>query len=304
MKLCFIAKDVGEFVRYLKWINQFAEGLKHLPRETVSRILLEPLGEKAQEQNIYNAELNWASLLATDVSIRELRVHVMLNACKDDEEYSKKLVCDHLTSRDKKMVDKRKVFLKNIERCMLKNGNDAFDADTFVFIHWGGGDPVWCEEQFQPFCDEHPEITKGLRAFALSSRRRELFNVSAPQICLPKTKADAQLLIDRFSFARINDLMSEYVVHYFAIAKGEQSSSPVPFVTDDKRLSPPLHEFLVSLAQQLESHPRYSDIDKRRLQTVKKLLETVKWNEGQLQLPHDAEIAELFSSLIRGGGHV
>lgn len=303
MKLCFVAKDVEEFSRYLKGVDEFADGLKRLPRESVSQILMEPLGDEAKEREIYKADGGWATLLATDRSLHDLRIYVMLNASNEKDASSKSIIRENLASHDNIILQRRKSFLKSIECYMYHDGYDKFDADTFVFIHWGGGDPTWYEEQFQSFCDVNPETSKGLRAFALSSRRRELFNVTAPKISLPKTKEDAQKLVDGFSFARVKDMMTEYVLHYFSIARKDQSVVS-PFETDDKRIPQPLQSFLNSQARRLESRGRFSDVEKCRLQAIKQVLETVKWNEEQLQIPYDEETVELFSALIRGGGHV
>lgn len=308
MKLCFVARDEEEFIRYLKQIESTLPGMGPLH----SDVLQDRNARKVlKERRIYKKQkgesnFEWFSFCALNNLMRGLQVYVML--AKLNKEACKSFIRDNFSELETGPVCPQALqFLESIERCMQQDSSDennSFDNGTCLFIHWGGGDPAWYEAKFQLFCDAHPETTKGLRAFALSSRRRELFNVTAAKISLPQTKAQAQELVDKFSFARLKDMMIEYLVNYFSDIPEGQTSMRSPFEIADKRIPGPFQFFLDSQAKRLETRCYFSDVEKRCLQALKNLLERVKRHEDPLQLPHDPEIAELFSSLIRGGGHV
>lgn len=300
MKLCFVAKDEPEFVRYFNGLTPIGGiGLLDDNFSTNRETLRKLAGHGFYKDG-------WVSRCAVDDRTQDLSVYVMLA-----KSGSKDTIRDRLTVLDDDEVSQQAIrFLGSVESCMRMRGNDdeetSFDENTFVFIHWGGGDPTSYEELFQPFCDEHPDNAKGLRAFALSSRRRELFDVTAAKIVLPQTEADALKLVDKFSFARVRNLMTEYVVnHYGGKLCG---STPPPFEISDRRFHKPLQFFIESQVKRLEHRSRRSDAEQLRLDALKKVLEIFDGYKNDdkttLQLPYREDTVELFAALLKGGDHV
>ena len=92
--------------------------------------------------------------------------------------------------------------------------------DTVLFIHWGGGAPKTYEDNFANLLKEYTE-NKGaqftaIRAYAFSSRRAELFDVTKPKIDFPKTIEEVKILESKFKAAQktsdARKIMTEYVL--------------------------------------------------------------------------------------------
>ena len=300
MKLCFVAKDKEEFVKYLRGLNSVG-ALGCLPRKIVPSILNDPLGRDSFDHKIYKTDesigFEWASVLASGDMSRNLRTYVMMNARQGDKDN----VRDNLGSSDRGAKTDQLNFLNDIEYCMREDGGDVLDDDAFLFIHWGDGDPSCYEEQFQPFCDKH---FNGLRAFALSSRRPELFTVTAAEIIPPQTEEGALELIAKASFYRIEDLMVEYVMNFFSLAQEGDEEKIATYEIGDGRKISPLEFFLRFQAKRLKARSHLSDVEKRRFQTLNNLIDGVDWAAKAPQISYLEATAELFAALIKEDGHV
>ncbi len=76
-----------------------------------------------------------------------------------------------------------------------------------LFIHWGGGTPLDYERYFRNAC-KTSQIAKRVTAFALSSRRAELFDVTGSKIGTPKTYDELIQLENKFRNAQIDEAFS------------------------------------------------------------------------------------------------
>lgn len=111
---------------------------------------------------------------------------------------------------DKKSVDE---FLGAVKTTVMRAFSDRVELkDIKLFVHWGFGDNLidTYEIPFQAKCDE---IAKshgfdGLSAYALSSRRSHLFDVSRTKISLPKTCDELVELENRFRNAQVDKAFS------------------------------------------------------------------------------------------------
>lgn len=106
--------------------------------------------------------------------------------------------------------------------------------ETVVFIHWGGGAPKTYEDNFAKMLKEcldaedsqftlrdsqltqSENVRANVRAYAFSSRRAELFDVTKPKIEFPKTVEEVKALEDKFRVAKnivdAKKIMTEYVL--------------------------------------------------------------------------------------------
>ncbi len=91
-----------------------------------------------------------------------------------------------------------------------------------LFVHWGGGSPLEYENKFNGAYDLDSrqvdeedkyasKIFPNLRAFALSSRRRE-FDVMGSAIKVPIKHEELEDIVQRFTLARIRDFLTQYVI--------------------------------------------------------------------------------------------
>lgn len=111
---------------------------------------------------------------------------------------------------DKKSVDE---FLGAVKTTVTRAFSDSVELkDIKLFVHWGFGDNLidTYEIPFQAKCDE---IAKShgfdrLSAYALSSRRSHLFDVSRIKISLPKTCDELVELENRFRNAQVDKAFS------------------------------------------------------------------------------------------------
>lgn len=113
----------------------------------------------------------------------------------------------------------------------------SISCDVRLFVHWGGGSPLDYERQFQEAymkdlhsVDDNKYASKtfpNLRAFALSSRRRE-FDVMGSTIKVPIKHEELENIVQRFTLARIRDFLTQYVI---AVSLGKE---PAIEVSGDK----------------------------------------------------------------------
>jgi len=108
----------------------------------------------------------------------------------------------------------------NIESQEKNAGLDSFqvelsvikDEDLTLFVHWGEGAPLFYEDKFNAFLgayvdNERARVSK-IRAYALSSRRAELFDVTGSKIETPKTYDELVELGNRFRNAQVDEAFS------------------------------------------------------------------------------------------------
>ena len=105
-----------------------------------------------------------------------------------------------------------------------------------LFIHWGEVDPFRYEKVFADDVEKFKESSllsevlnnlaqnkligstklhiaiDDIRAFAVSSRREQCFNVNGDMICPPETSEGIEQLSSRFAFDLVKDLLTKYVV--------------------------------------------------------------------------------------------
>ena len=85
--------------------------------------------------------------------------------------------------------------------------------ETVLFVHWGGGAPLEYERQFNILLGQHLEDKDSaqftqIRAYAFSSRRAELFDVTRSKIETPKTYDELVELENRFRNAQVDEAFS------------------------------------------------------------------------------------------------
>ena len=122
---------------------------------------------------------------------------------------------------DKESVDE---FLEAIKMTVMRAFSDKIELkDIKLFVHWGSGADLinTYEIPFQTRCDE---LAKShgfdmLFAYALSSRRSHLFDVSRIKISLPKTYDELIKLENKFRNALVDEVFS------YCAAKLEKSIS-------------------------------------------------------------------------------
>ena len=164
------------------------------------------------------------------------------------------------------------------------------DEETIAFIHWGGGLPATHEEKFASFLERYcksPEalFTK-LRAYAFSSRRAELFDVTKPKIDFPKTIEEGKNLERKFKAAQkisgARKIMTEYVL---AVQnKIDKESQQFDVFCDAVK------EVVAKMAEEWESGYLEEDEQARRAELVAEYNKAGKANSNK--------IADLFKTIL------
>ncbi len=131
----------------------------------------------------------------------------------------KEAIRDELSRKNTSKVRELFTNLKYCLEVILNLKGDEKDK-TFplksglIFIHWGDGDPLTFEQDFRKIIesdkDTYSFVFEKVRAYAISTRRRE-FDVSGPQIKLPRDAKEIERLEMRFGFDLFKEQMSEYV---------------------------------------------------------------------------------------------
>ena len=137
---------------------------------------------------------------------------------KGDEDYNYVVICGSAIKDDTRDSDfdakKVKDFLQAIKETVKRASFDKEGAsDIRLFVHWGSGSDLinTYEKPFQGVCNqEASSVGFGkLLAYALSSRRSHLFDVSRITITLPKTYDELIELENRFKNAQLDAVFSK-----------------------------------------------------------------------------------------------
>ena len=239
--ICFIAaRDKEEFEKYKAGSHESDSYLdiyqddKSLMASVIFRILtsangqVSPLfvvldGEKNNCKNHMDASHS-KDLLAHMVNIF-VRAHTELanghvrNAVQDNIVgcLEKSIKVNHIEARSVTITRNGKPATKQIPSSTKKLIID----DAVIFIHWGGGAPRTYENNFSQLLVEYlkssdSQFTRSVRAYAFSSRRAELFDVTKSKIEFPTTIEEVKALEDKFRGAKnivdAKKIMTEYVL--------------------------------------------------------------------------------------------
>ena len=102
-----------------------------------------------------------------------------------------------------------KIIVDGQELVIKAEEKNEVSEETVVFIHWGGGAPTTYEDRFASSLDEllksKNALFTNIRAYAFSSRRAEMFDVTAHKIVLPKTCEEIIALENRFKNAQVDE---------------------------------------------------------------------------------------------------
>ena len=202
----FIAKDELEFRKYKRGADTFS---------TCSVIHIST-GQEMDEDGAYVEKgipmLYGECLYNKDGSIIvfHFKDAMLKNAARD--------ILKSSDENDKKK--QLKEFFNALQYCLevISEKNEPLSSSLesgLIFIHWGDGEPLIFEQQFREFIEKHTDIYtsffKDVRAYAISSRRKEYFDITVPKIELPKNDVEIQRLEMRFSFDLFKEQISEYV---------------------------------------------------------------------------------------------
>lgn len=115
------------------------------------------------------------------------------------------------------------IIKETINRSFGESGNVL--SDIRMFVHWGNGSDLvkTYEEPFQKVCDKIASSLGfvKLSAYALSTRRAHLFDVSAGKIILPRNLKEFNDLENKFKDAKIDEAFVHCAAkHNWALSDG------------------------------------------------------------------------------------
>lgn len=216
-----IAKDEEEFLKYengsLKDDSCFAwhdakvimRLLKH--NDDKQKHLLFVILVKKEKDDVRDN-------MSTDISTQGIAfIDIIANVVVYVANRNNKQLPGHVAGYFQKKITNKVI---NIESQEKNAGLDSFqvelsvikDEDLTLFVHWGEGAPLFYEDKFNAFLgayvdNERARVSK-IRAYALSSRRAELFDVTGSKIETPKTYDELVELENRFRNAQVDEAFS------------------------------------------------------------------------------------------------
>lgn len=172
------------------------------------------------------------------------------------------------------------------------------DEETIAFIHWGGGLPATHEEKFASFleiyCTSPEALFTKLRAYAFSSRRAELFDVTKSKIEFPTTIEAVKELEKRFKGAKnivdARKIMTEYVLA--AHNSGDESNS---INTEGDVFGDAVQEVVGKMGKEWGSGYLEEDEKSRRVDLIAHYEQRKTLNERGVL---DSELTKLFKIIL------
>ena len=256
--ICFIvARDKDEFEKYRtgslesdSYLDIYQDKL--LMASVIFRVLTSANGQVSPLFVVLDEEKNKCKnhmdashskdLLAHMVNIF-VRTHTELANGHVRNAVQNNIVCCLRKSIVEKNINARCVTITRNGKPVIRNGKPAtkqipgstrnlIREEAVIFIHWGGGAPRTYENNFSQLLETYlkssdSQFTETVRAYAISSRRAELFDVTKSTIEFPATIEEVNALEAKFKGAKnaidARKIMTEYVVA--AHNAGDKSNS-------------------------------------------------------------------------------
>ena len=202
MTTIFIAKGKEEFEKYRRGNRQIAiEGTAYYDQTKI-------------ENNRYVVK---RTTLGEYLLIRELECLVF--SFEDNE--MKNVLRDCIGTTD--IYRHSMTFFETVSKCLLsieENKGIVLGKNIRFFIHWGDGAPYTYENTFRDFYTTGDgealvkKFFKEIRAYAISTRRPENFDVRGEIISIPKRVEYLDILESRFRLDSVKDVLYEYVIAF------------------------------------------------------------------------------------------
>ncbi len=182
-------------------------------------------------------------------------------------------------------------------------------SDTIAFIHWGGGTPRTYENNFSQLLEEYlkssdRQFTKSIRAYAFSSRRAELFDVTKSKIEFPTTIEEVKALEDKFKGAKnavdARKIMTEYVLEAETAKKKPTRTSSkdvVQIATECDVFSDAVSKVVEKIGEEWESG--YLEEDEQAIRAD--LVAHYKNMKPPVCNVADVKVIELFKKILEEG---
>lgn len=203
-----VAKDADEFEKYQKGMLRDDKSLAIKRRD----------GVKICDAIVRNIGLDdngkLCILLVLLIDKDAVKDNLSSDASKDVTDFLSNLkrLLFILKSKEDKLAKEITSFC---EKAIRVEGGVAKSVveESVLFVHWGGGAPLEYERQFKKFIAIHlgnnaTAQFKQIRAYAFSSRRAELFDVTRSKIEAPKTYDEFVELENKFRNAQIDEAFS------------------------------------------------------------------------------------------------